>query len=223
MTVVNPEIQTMLYAVIIYAMFSVLYKHNPIYSFFEQVLIGVTLANLFMGNYQTIVSSILVPLGTGRTDLIIPLVLGLLYFTIFIPRLALISRTVISARVGGSLGFAVGLLMSIQTAALVTLAGTAATNPLAILSLIIIAFTLMYFTFSRWMDERLPLIRKIATYVVIGYFAGFGATLYVTKLDIFVGWMAIIGTGSGLWVAVAAGLVVAIDALVGWKKILGLK
>jgi hypothetical protein len=89
------------------AIFSLLYKENPVYRFFEHLFIGVATGYTVSQAWQDILKpkwwDLLV---AGDWWMIFALLLGLLYYTIYIPRWSWMSRLLIGAMMGFGAGVA---------------------------------------------------------------------------------------------------------------------
>lgn len=95
------------------AIFSLLYKENPVFRFFEYLFIGLatgyTLSRLWIDVFRPKLWLAITspdPTVGGRWWMIFALLLGLLYYTIYIRRLAWMSRLLIGALMGFGAGLA---------------------------------------------------------------------------------------------------------------------
>ncbi len=189
------------------SIFSFLYKDNPFYRFAEHLAVGLANAySLALLYHQVLVPVLLKPVGmsfkTAFTQglkpelfnpmnasanfwLIIPGLVGLLYFTRFIPKVAWMVRIPIGIFMGYYTGYAVpvafeGSVFPQMKGTLLTRASFA--NPVdglwGVLVLIGVVGTLMYFFFSR---EHKGIIKASAKtgiiYVMVGFGASFGFTV----------------------------------------------
>ena len=90
-----------------------LYKENPAYRFAEHLFIGVTLAISVITNFSNVMRMAVNPMLTeGKLIYIIPIVLGLMIFTMLLPDYRWVSRYPIALLVGA--GFGMGIRGTIK-------------------------------------------------------------------------------------------------------------
>jgi hypothetical protein len=95
------------------AIYSFLYKENPVYRLAEHLVVGISLGYTMAITYDVVLKPRLIePLIGGHAwTLLIPAVLGLLYITRFIPGIAWLSRYPIAFVMGTGMGVAFPLTM----------------------------------------------------------------------------------------------------------------
>lgn len=192
---------------------SFLYKDNPFYKFAEHLFIGV--ANGYAVTFywhNILVPALFDPLfRQGQLLFIIPFIIGMLYFTRFIPKVSWLVRIPI----GISIGYYVGASIpaAIQAYIIKQIQGTILTpynfqswnaGTLGILWSVILFIgvlcTLSYFYFSKEHKGILGVSSRIGiVFVMIGFGAAFGYTvmarisLLIGRLQFFLGdWLGII-------------------------------
>jgi hypothetical protein len=199
-------------ALLTLAIFSFLYKDNPVYKMAEHIFIGVSAGYMVALEYWNVfVPNLWNPLVSGgEYILLVPFALGLLLFTRFSPRASWLSRWAIAAMVGSYAGFAViGALQgdliaqvrasmiplySAEAVASVSLAESAneyifallgvIQNPLIIIGLLT---TLVYFFFSREHRGGLGVASRIGIYfLMISFGASFGYTV-MSRVSLLIG------------------------------------
>lgn len=89
-----------------------LYKENVAYRAAEHMFIGVTLAITIITNFSNVMRMCITPLTQGNILMIVPLVLGLLMFTMLIPEYRWLSRYPVALLVGA--GFGLGIRGTIK-------------------------------------------------------------------------------------------------------------
>jgi hypothetical protein len=89
-----------------------LYKENVSYRFAEHLFIGITLAITAITNFSNIMRMCVTPLMQGDILMIVPLILGLMIFTMLIPEYRWVSRYPIALMVGA--GFGLGIRGTIK-------------------------------------------------------------------------------------------------------------
>jgi hypothetical protein len=91
--------------IVILMIFSyLLYKETPIYRVAEHLFIGLSFAITAVTAIGTTTKVAITPLMQGNPLYIIPLILGLLFYTIFIPKYRWLSRFSLAALVGSMIG-----------------------------------------------------------------------------------------------------------------------
>jgi hypothetical protein len=95
------------------AIYSFLYKENPVYRLAEHLVVGISLGYTMVLIYNSVIlPKLLEPIFAGNhLILIIPGLLGLLYITRFIPSIAWLSRYPIAFIMGTAMGVAFPLTM----------------------------------------------------------------------------------------------------------------
>lgn len=178
------------------AIFSFLYKDNPIYKFAEHLYVGVSAAYWMIYYFNNaIVPNLWEPIFKAHNFwYLIPGVLGLLVFTRFFPKIAWISRWSFAFYIGVGVGVSIPATMQGQIipqihATLVPLSGTFLvifTNILAVLGVLC---TLVYFFFSREHKGFLGTSAKVGIYfVMVSFGASFGYTV-MARISLLIGRM----------------------------------
>ncbi len=194
------------------AIFSFLYRDNSFYRVAEHIFVGV--ANGWAVTFywhNVLVPFLFNPLLRGRLFYIIPFIIGMLYFTRFIPRVSWLVRIPIGIAMGYYIG--VSIPAYIQAYIVKQVQGTiltpqnfqawAAGSTGIVWSIILfigVICTLAYFYFSREHTGVLGLTSRIGiVFVMIGFGAAFGYTvmarisLLIGRLQFFLGeWLGII-------------------------------
>lgn len=215
--VISEATKGLFYAAIVVVIYGTMYRENPFYSIVEHAMIGTAVGQAFVADWAPgggFARNIIGPMLEGKVALIIPIIIGLLYFSVFSKRLAWLYRTVIAMRIGSMLGIAIGAYLTISMLGITTLARKAVTHPVSIIGALSVIFTLFYFTFSAKVDEVLGIGRRIGYWVVFIFYAGFGATLFLTRLDTMVGWVYITAQYPAILIVIAGFILVLIDAFI---------
>jgi hypothetical protein len=164
--------------------FSFLIKENPIYRVFEHIFVGIAAAYIPLVTIKTFLyPEVIQPLVTSPTEgmnylLILPITIGLLYYTIYIPRLQFIARMVIGLTLGASAGLSFQGFFAEVTPQI-----QSSLKPLltfeSVLFLSILVATLYYFFFT--VERHGKIGRFTATYarswMMICFGAFFGSTV----------------------------------------------
>lgn len=88
-------------------LYSFLWRENPWYRLIEQIYVGVSVAHLAVVGYFNIREMAWKPLLEGSATAVIPVALGLLLYTRWIPRLGFLSRISIAFTMGVTSGVVV--------------------------------------------------------------------------------------------------------------------
>lgn len=187
---VSKNVWVWIAAVLTLAIFSILYRDNPIYRIAEHLFVGLALGYGIVVNWHNALWPIaLQPLFVeGELILIIPVAIGLLFFTRIIPKASWMVRIPISALLGWAAGVSIPFsfrtyILRQMEATLVRpemFQGNAWPGIWAIVLLIGTLATLIYFFFSR--KEKSPL-RPISQVGIFFIMVGFGATFGLTVMS----------------------------------------
>ncbi len=198
-------------ALLTLAIFSFLYRDNPFYKVAEHIFVGVSNGYAVTFYYHNIlVPTLFNPLFRGRLILIIPFIIGMLYFTRFIPKISWLIRIPI----GILMGYAVGASIpaTIQAYIIKQVQGTILTpynfqrwhaGSMGIVwSLILflgVICVVSYFYFSREQKGILKVTSRIGIiFVMIGFGAAFGYTV-MARVSLLIGRLQfLLGTWLGI-------------------------
>lgn len=195
---VSKSVWVWIAALLTLAIFSILYRDNPIYRIAEHIFVGLSLGyGLAMIWHLALWQIALRPLFVeGRFILIIPIAIGLLYFTRLIPKVSWLVRIPISIALGIVSGIGIPLVFQAtifeQTkASLVLPEMFAPGNPWpgiwAIILIIGIVTTLAYFFFSRKEKSVLSPVSKVGIiFIMLGFGATFGLTV-MSRVSLLIG------------------------------------
>lgn len=184
-------------ALLTVAIFSFLWKDNPLYKFAEHLVVGVSAGYwLVTLNRTTLIPKLYLPLqrvynGTSTTILdplvLVPVFLGLLLFSRFVPRYSWISRIPMAYILGVGSGAAIPLLLQTQvvqqiypTMSVFLPGGSVGIGSLIdnILVLLGVVCGLSYFFFSARHTGALGLMSRAGVWLLmVGFGASFGYTV----------------------------------------------
>ncbi len=168
------------------ALFSFLYKDNPIYKLAEHIFAGLS-AGYYVGLIwdTVILQQLWNPMLDGRWWLIFPGILGILMFARFFPKFSWVSRTSLAFVMATTAGIFLisqlhGLVLPQLKATMLPLvsdAGIAATFS-SIIVIIGVISTLIYFYFSKEHVGALGVTAKVGIwFIMISFGAHFGYTV----------------------------------------------
>jgi hypothetical protein len=168
--------------------FSFLYRDNPLYRFAEHLFVGASMGYWIALTWHNVLyPNLWVPLfKEGNLLYIIPLLLGLFYFTRFIPQLSWGVRLPIAFSLGWASGVAIPAVFQAQiikqiqgTMFIPQTFSTWQTGLWAVVILIGVICTLSFFYFSR---ERRGILKPAAELGIIFLMIGFGASFGYTVM-----------------------------------------
>jgi len=189
------DIATIVAGVLTLAIFSFLYRDNPVYKMAESLLIGVSIGYMLVITWTNSLNALLFnPLfGDGRLSLIIPFALGLLMFGRFHRSTNALSRIPIAVLIGSGAGVAIPAMlnertlkqMSATVVPLVTESGYP--NLSGIVIVLGVLCTISYFYFSREHKGVLGKSARVGTWFLMIFFGTtFGYTV-MSRMSTFIG------------------------------------
>lgn len=168
------------------ALFSFLYKDNPVYKLAEHIFAGLS-AGYYVGLIwdTVIVQQLWDPMVGGKWELIIPGILGMLMFSRFITKYSWVSRTSLAFVMGVTSGIFLisqlhGLVLPQMRATMISLGGGGgfAEAALAVIVVVGVISTLIYFYFSHEHTGALGVTAKVGIwFIMISFGAHFGYTV----------------------------------------------
>jgi len=186
----STNIWVWLAALLSLAIFSYLYKENPVFRFAEHLFTGLSVGYyivLYYNNYA--IPYLVIPLSEHRWITLIPMALGMMYLFRFIPKL----NYLILIPIAISLGFGSGMSipLTIEADVLKQVQGTMVNTSMfqniwdphnglivGILVLIGVISSITYFYFSREHKGALKVTANLGIwFVMIGFGATFGYTV----------------------------------------------
>jgi hypothetical protein len=181
-------------AILTLAIFSYLYRDNPLYKFAEHLFVGVGAGYWLCVEFQnTLVPNLFQRLAAGDAIFLIPLALGMLLFTRFFTRIAWLSRWSMGLMVGAFAGLAViGFLQSelmtqIEANMLSVNTGDAATNVNNLLLIVGLVTSLFYFFFSAEHAGNLGRVARVGIwFLMISFGASYGFTV-MSRISLLIG------------------------------------
>ncbi len=192
------------------AIYSFLYKDNPIYRFAESILVGISVGYLLVTTFQTTImpqamdplvfsfKNIFTPGESGGIGLFVmaalPIILGLLMFARFVPKFTWLSRVALAFYIGFGAGASIPANMQSQIlkqieATIRPFLGIHGFMPIlnAILILVGLITTLFYFYFSKAHTGLFGKAAKLGTfYLMIFFGATFGYTV-MARISLLIG------------------------------------
>jgi len=187
---ISQDIGIWIQVLLIFMYFSQLYKDNFLYRFSEYTLIGIAIGHGVVLAYQNVVSMVYIPITMrGEYILFIPITLGLLIWTRFIPKYSWISRIPMSLIMGLSTAIAVRGAIKTQIyeqiIATIRLA-IIETSTLGTINNIIIIITTMctlsYFLFLKKHEGALGITARIGRLTMMAMYGNTFAWFYMSRV-----------------------------------------
>jgi hypothetical protein len=183
-------------AILTLAIYSFLYRDNPFYKFAEHLLVGLSVGFLIVIAFKdTVVPKVIDPLFVNKKMLtIIPVVLGLLMFTRFWKQMAWLSRPALALYIGFGAGVSIpafmqSYILAQMKATISPFAQIASAGDIlnAIIVLVGLATTLIYFYFSKKHEGYFGVMAKTGIYFLMVFFgATFGFTV-MARVSLLIG------------------------------------
>lgn len=182
-------------AILTLMIFSFLFKDNAFYKFGEHLFVGVA-NGYYIALYwhNSLKPNLYDQLAAGNLIYIIPLLLGLMYFARFIPKISWLVRIPIGFIIGWGAGISIPAYF--QAEVLRQIEGTVVTpetfiNPLngiwALIVFIGVVCTLIYFFFSKEHKGILGHTSRLGIiFIMIGFGASFGYTV-MARVSLLIG------------------------------------
>ncbi len=188
--------------------FSFLYKDNPLFKLAEHLYVGVSVGYIIVKTYDTVIVHLVVKpiMDNGEIALLIPVAIGMLMLTRYVPKAAWMSRYAFAFIVGMGAGLAIPrtissfILKQIEDTVrpLLSIAGPDGLtfsmnllNPASNLNALIILFgvssVLFYFFFSiEHSGTGRAVARTGIIFLMISFGAGFGYTV-MARMSLLIG------------------------------------
>jgi hypothetical protein len=227
----DPYVWEIVSAFFILATFSVLWKANPFFKATQQIVIGIVTAFLLLFNITLMNTSVFSRIVAGESLYIISLIWGIAQYTYFSQPLRGIYRGAIVASLTISLGTTINKVLALLW---VSMKGISwgMTDTLLLTNVLVGAFAFIYHIYWKAFEDRFSRIASIprmlyrfsfASYCgwVIGSVFCLGRGLNQVIDQAFYVVRGVGAGGVGLYVLFIGLIVIVIDAVVGWNKILG--
>jgi hypothetical protein len=181
-------------ALLTIAIFSFLYKDNPVYKFAEHVFVGIAAGYVVAIEYQNVfLPNLWRPLTQGHYVLIMPFVLGVLMFSRFTSRFNWLSRWAIGLMVGtfsglAIIGFAQGDLVAQIQANMVPLKAHSLIDTFSNVMIVVgLLASLVYFFFSKEHKGALGASARLGIwFLMVSFGASYGFTV-MARISLLIG------------------------------------
>jgi hypothetical protein len=186
---------TIIGGVLTLAIFTFLYRDNPVYRMAESLLVGVSIGYVLVITWTNTIMDILYKpmINEGEVALIVPLLLGLFMFGRFHKSTSFLSRYSMAVLIGSGAGVAIPAMLGARTLAQLsaTVEMVRGETFLTLFSAVVVVIgllaTLSYFYFSREHKGWIGHSAKIGTYFLMIFFGTtFGYTV-MSRMSTFIG------------------------------------
>lgn len=170
------------------AIYSFLYRDNPVYRAVEQILVGLSVGYLVVVTVKTTLWPKLVnPVVAGDGWAVIALVLALLMFIRIVPAWSWLSRWPLAIIIGAGAGVSIPALLKARVLTQLGAAIGPVTNINIIVGAIGVTTTLAYFYFSKQHTGWFGRTARVGTWFLMVFFgATFGYTI-MSRLSLLIG------------------------------------
>lgn len=185
---------TLVGGVVTLAVFSFLYKDNPLYKLAEHVAVGVSVGFLVVNYYYTVFMPKVWDnvVHKGQFDYLIPFIFGLLLYSRFVPKWGWVSRLSLAFLLGAGSGMSIPanlesrVLKQIEgtmASLVVPVSGDAwATILQTLVSIFLVGGTIACLVFFLFSVEHKGSLGKLAYFGRLCIMAGFGASFGYTVM-----------------------------------------
>jgi hypothetical protein len=184
-------IETLVAALFTLAIFSFLYKENPIYRAAEHILVGISVGYyLVILVEETIFSKVIDPIFLdGRMLSLIPAVLGIMMFSRLSRKTGWLARIPLAILIGAGAGVSIPAMLQARILKQMSASMVSLTSIGSIVVLVGVISSLAYFYFSREQSGWFGGLAKIGTYFLMIFFgATFGYTV-MSRVTLLIGRM----------------------------------
>jgi hypothetical protein len=196
----STNIRDWLAALSILALYSFLYKENPVYRFAEHLFVGIAAGHaisMAFGNVRDV--AVRPAFRDGKVALLIPCLLGILLFFRFSRKYAWLARYPIALITGIGSGMALRGIPSSQILAQVAGIFVPLTSISNIILVVGVIGTLVYFLFTKEHKGAVGTLASVGKWIMmISFGATFGTTIF-ERLSLFIGTLnTVLGDWLGL-------------------------
>lgn len=198
------------------ALFSILYKETIVYRIAERTFIGLGIGYVLYQGVDRIIAYVWTPVTTkGEFVWIIPLALGLLIFTRYIPKYNWIAKWPMALIIGTGLGLAMGGLVTTMIVSLiVSTISLNFSNINNIVFLIITVTSISYFLMTKEHKGALGYSTKIGRICLMAAFGGSMASNVNSFVSRLGGVIETLVIYPGYYVTIIAFILIILDATV---------
>lgn len=185
----SPE--TLVAAVFTLAIFSFLYRENPIYRVAEHILVGISVGYyLVILVEETILSKVVNPLFyDGRMLSLIPAILGIMMFSRLSRKSGWLARIPLAVLIGAGAGVSIPAMLQARILKQMSASMLPLNSIGAVVMLVGVISTLAYFYFSREKSGLFGGVARVGTYFLMVFFgATFGYTV-MSRVTLLIGRM----------------------------------
>ena len=179
------------------AIFSFLYKDNPVYKLAEHIYVGVSAGYwliyvAFFDVYPMLIQGFQDKTGLERWILLVPAALGLIMLSRWFPRTAWLSRWPIAFTVGVGAGLGItaniqGYVMPQLQATLLPVTGWNIVSLNNVILTVGVITTILYFYFSKPHKGALGWMARVGiVFIMVSFGASFGYTL-MARISLLIG------------------------------------
>lgn len=204
-------------AVVIFTIFTVMFRRNIWFTLIQNFVIAVIMAQGVATSVTNVYKQIWTPMVGGQWILIIAFLLSLAYFMSLSKRFINIYRFVFM--LGFTIGVGTLVTTQLKTAGSQLIGMSDITHINQAIYLLFFIAALAYFTFSRRLEKPLRHVRTLGLAVILMWAGAGVATMQTSWLEAGIGWQIIIIQGPGVYVIAIIALGILLDILGVWRAL----
>lgn len=175
---ISSDLGTWLGAICTLAIFSILFKDNPLYRLVENIFVGAATGYAVVVGIDRLRTTGLEPLAKGDMMLLVPMILGLLLYSRFIPSVSYLSRMPLALITGVSAAVALRGSIETQLVGQITATMNNVTSFNGIVIFLGTTLSLTYFFLTYKMKGTAGIAPRLGKYFMMAAFgAAFGNTV----------------------------------------------
>jgi len=205
----------------ILGVYSHYYKDNPLYSIVESLTVGIYAGINVVESVRTIYFNELTAVA-GKPELIIPILLGIGVFTFFTQRLIGVYRTVLVLIAANRVGLAISAELW-STMDRIYRMSMPQYGVISLAYLICGTLSVTVWLYNRRFDQPLRQVRRVGLFVILSAFGYNVGQQFVPRITSAIGAINTAITTDGIYVLAVVVVAIAVDAIYGWRRLLGLE
>jgi len=203
----------------ILGVYSHYYKDNPLYSIVESLTVGIYAGINVVESVRTIYFNELTAVA-GKPELIIPILLGIGVFTFFTQRLIGVYRTVLVLIAANRVGLAISAELW-STMDRIYRMSMPQYGVISLAYLICGTLSVTVWLYNRRFDQPLRQVRRVGLFVILSAFGYNVGQQFVPRITSAIGAINTAITTDGIYVLAVVVVAIAVDAIYGWRRLLG--
>ena len=215
------DIATMITTLSVLAVYSHYYKDNPLYSIVESLTVGIYAGLNIVESIRTIYLNEVTAVSASP-ELIIPILLGIGIFTFFTSRFIGVYRSILVLIAANRVGLSLAAPLWSNLDRIYRMSSPEY-GLISIFYLIFGTLAITVWLYSRKFDRPLRQVRRVGLFIILSAFGYNVGQQFVPRITSAIGAINTAITTDGIYVLAVIIIGIAIDAIFGWRKLLGLE